>query len=292
MKSAGYDVRQSDPFDAGQALRHLDTGTAPIVGRLNAMWESLRRTVLDVFPEPAPKRVDAETYLRSVDEIYQSDAYHSLSIEGYVVTPELVERVRSGDWDPDGEDRDRESRDAMAARGYWEAFQLVREAVQRVLAGENPSKVARDEHRDWYRALFQPCVRAGLVPAAALAGYRNDAVFIRGSRHVPPRWNTVPDAMSALFDVLEEESAPAVRAVLGHWLVGYIHPYPDGNGRMARFMMNVMLASGGYPWMVIRVEDRDAYLRSLESASVGNDIEPFAALLAERVARHSEQATR
>jgi len=44
--------------------------------------------------------------------------------------------------------------------------------------------------------LVQPCVRAGLVPAAALAGYRNDAVFIRGSRHVPPRWNTIPDAMS------------------------------------------------------------------------------------------------
>jgi len=291
MKSAGYDVRQADPFDAGQALSHLATGTAPIVGRLRAMWELLRGTVTEVLPEPAPKPVDAEAYLRSVDEIYQSDAYHSLSIEGYVVTPELIERVRSGDWDPDGRDRDGESRDALAARGYWEAFQLVREAVQRVLAGENPSKVARDGHRDWYRALFQPCVRAGLVPAAALAGYRSDAVFIRGSRHVPPRWNTVPDAMSALFDPLEEESAPAVRAVLGHWLVGYIHPYPDGNGRMARFMMNVMLASGGYPWTVIRVEDRAAYLQSLESASVDNDIEPFAAFLAERVARSSEQAT-
>lgn len=291
MKSAGYDVRQSDPFDAGQALSHLDAGTTPIVGRLNAMWESLRGTVLDVFPEPAPKRVDAETYLRSVDEIYQSDAYHSLSIEGYVVTPELIERVRSGDWDPDGRHRDRESRDALAARGYWEAFQLVREAVQRILAGEDPGKVARDEHRDWYRALFQPCVRAGLVPAAALAGYRSDAVFIRGSRHVPPRWSTVADAMSALFNLLEEESAPAVRAVLGHWLVGYIHPYPDGNGRMARFMMNVMLASGGHPWTVIRVEDRTAYLRSLESASAGNDIEPFAAFLAERVARSWGQAT-
>jgi Fic family protein len=36
-----------------------------------------------------------------------------------------------------------------------------------------------------------------------------------------------------------------VRAVLGHQLFGYIHPYPDGNGRMARFLMNVLLASGG-----------------------------------------------
>ena len=93
----------------------MDTDTAPIVGRLRAMWESLRGTVLEVFPEPAQKPVDAEPYLRSVDEIYQSDAYHSLSIEGYVVTPELIERVRSGDWDPDGRHRDGESRDALAS---------------------------------------------------------------------------------------------------------------------------------------------------------------------------------
>ncbi|WP_366635422.1 Fic family protein [Aquisalimonas sp.] len=41
-----------------------------------------------------------------------------------------------------------------------------------------------------------------------------------------------------------------MRAVLGHWLFGSIHPYPDGNGRMGRFTMNAMLASGGYPWTV------------------------------------------
>jgi Fic family protein len=62
--------------------------------------------------------------------------------------------------------------------------------------------------------------------------------------------------MNALFDLLEGESEPSVRAVLGHWMFGYIHPYPDGNGRIARFLMNAMLASGGYPWTVIRVEDR------------------------------------
>ena len=70
--------------------------------------------------------------------------------------------------------------------------------------------------------------------------------------------------MPALFDLLEQEPEPGVRAVLGHWLFGYIHPYPDGNGRMARFLMNAMLASGGYPWTVIRVEDRNAYLAALD----------------------------
>ena len=58
--------------------------------------------------------------------------------------------------------------------------------------------------------------------------------------------------------------------------VTYIHPYMDGNGRVGRFLMNVMLASGGYPWTVIPVGDRNAYMSALERASVGEDIVPFA----------------
>lgn len=108
---------------------------------------------------------------------------------------------------------------------------------------------------------------------------------------MPPRSDAVPKGMAALFDLLEKETEPSVRAVLGHWLVGYIHPYPDGNGRMARFLMNAMLASGGYPWTVVRVEDRDRYLAGLESASVDMDVRPFAAFLAERVQWSMEKAS-
>jgi Fic family protein len=57
----------------------------------------------------------------------------------------------------------------------------------------------------------------------------------------------------------------------------------DGNGRMARFLMNVMLASGGYPWTVIPVEERDTYMNALEQASVHNNIEPFTMFLANLV---------
>jgi Fic family protein len=89
--------------------------------------------------------------------------------------------------------------------------------------------------------------------------------------------------MPAMFDLMEREPEAAVRAVLGHWLFGYLHPYPDGNGRMARFLMNAMLASGGYPWMVIRVEDRTEYLAALDGASIDLDIAPFAEFIAERV---------
>lgn len=89
------------------------------------------------------------------------------------------------------------------------------------------------------------------------------------------------------------EPEPAARAVLGHWLLGYIHPFPDGNGRVARLLMNTLLAAGGYPWTVIRVEARADYLSALETASVDSDVRPFARLVAKhmrRTARNSRQS--
>ncbi|MGH7880098.1 MAG: Fic family protein, partial [Candidatus Binataceae bacterium] len=63
----------------------------------------------------------------------------------------------------------------------------------------------------------------------------------------------------------------------------YIHPYMDGNGRMGRFLMNAMMAGGGYPWTIIPLDRRADYMGSLESASVNHDIKPFAEFLASLV---------
>jgi fido (protein-threonine AMPylation protein) len=283
MRSAGYEVRERDPLAAPQTLVSLPRETTPIVARIRTMWEAMREIVIARFPKAPGIPRNTRAYLQLVDEVYKDDAYHSLSIEGYQVTLALIERVRAGGWDPAHHPEDRENRDALAARGYWQAFQSIKPAIREILAGRNAGGVVRVAHRDWYRELFQPFVAAGVLPASALAGYRNEAVFLRTSRYVPPRWEAVRDAMSALFDLLQEEQEHSVRAVLGHWLFGYIHPYPDGNGRMARFVMNAMLAGGGYPWTVIRVRDRAAYLAALDQASIDMKIRPFVDFISARV---------
>jgi len=121
-------------------------------------------------------------YLNFVDGIYQSDAYHSLSIEGYRVSPELIERVMSGAWDPAHHEADRQSRDALAARGYWQAFQKVKGSVSKVLAGGNAGAIARLDHRDWHRELFEPC-RPWLAIATMLSICEIPGMF----RHVGKR---------------------------------------------------------------------------------------------------------
>ena len=127
--------------------------------------------------------------------------------------------------------------------------------------------------------MFAPGVSAGILSAADLAGYRSGQVYIRRSKHVPPKPEAVRDTMPELIELLRAEPDAGVRAVLGHFMFVYIHPYMDGNGRMGRFLMNLMLASGGYPWTVVPVERRHDYLKALEAASVGQNARPFSEFL-------------
>ena len=283
MRAAGYTVREQDPFKSRIDFVLPRREASPYAGRIRLMWRQMRGAVIDSFPSSPgrPKNIDA--YLKHVEEVYVTDAYHSLSIEGYRVSPALIDRVRRGNWNPDANKQNREHRNALAARGYWLAYQAVQKSLRRVLRGENPGAVADEDHRAWYRELFAPSVTAGLLRAADLAGYRNGPVFIRGSMHVPPNREAVRDAMPVFFEMLTHEAESSVRVVLGHFIFVYIHPYMDGNGRIGRLLMNVMLAAGGYPWTVVPLERRDAYMAALEEASVRQNIVPLADFLARLV---------
>lgn len=279
MRAAGYGVRESDPFDSPAPFAHPPRALSPYVIRVRLSWQQMREIVLETFPKAPGIPRDTDTYLKTVDEIYVEDAYHSLSIEGYRVSRELIERIRGAAWNPDGNSADRQQKDAMAAKGYYEAFQVVKGSVQQVLNGANAGHVFERDHGPWYRALFGPSVSAGILSAADLAGYRSGQVYIRRSKHVPPKPEAVRDTMPELVELLRAEPEAGVRAVLGHFMFVYIHPYMDGNGRMGRFLMNLMLASGGYPWTVVPVERRDGYLMALEAASVGQNVRPFSEFL-------------
>lgn len=288
MQSAGYDVRENNPFKTNAPTAFAIKEYSPYVNRIKLLWHEMREIVMANFPAAPGIPVDHAAYMKQVADLYVTDAYHSLSIERYRVSPALIEKVRDGSWDSINNKEDKKQRDAMAARGYWQATQKVRESITKILNGTNAGMIADKDHGDWYRELFAPSVAAGILKAADLAGYRSQQVYISGSKHIPLNNDAVRDVMPLLFELSANEPEASVRAVLSHFIFVYIHPYMDGNGRMGRFLLNVMLASGGYPWTVIPVQERNTYMQALEKASTERNIEPFAKFLAYLVSKAIE----
>ena len=274
MEAAGSIIRVTNPFedDAPLLVGGSPRATSSHVARLRMLWVEMRPAVLNAFAGSAPRSVEPADYLAEVEERYVSDAYNSLSIEGYRVTPGLIERERSSDGPSGTPAAGQSDLDAIAARGYYQAFRLVKGGIAEILSGKAFIDVIDGGFQSWYREMFAPAVLAGLLQPSQLAGYRSVQVSPRGSRHVPPSADAVVDCMEEYLELMRAETEPVVRAVLGHFVFVYIHPYPDGNGRIARFIMNVALASGGYPWTVIRNSGRGEYLAALEVASTGRDI--------------------
>lgn len=80
--------------------------------------------------------------------------------------------------------------------------------------------------------------------------YRHDAVYVVGSRieHTGMEHGRLPAAMKALVDFINTEDGTdeLVKAAIIHFYIAYIHPYFDGNGRMARLMHLWYLVRQGY----------------------------------------------
>ena len=156
------------------------------------------------------------------------------------------------------------------------AHEAVLQSIGKIFNGELPGKTVESDLPYWYSELHKPFVQVGRLSMVDVAGYREKLVYISGSSHVPPAPGLgVIDGMEAFHQALSSEPEVSVRAILGHFLFVYIHPFPDGNGRIGRFLMNAMLASGGYPWTILRVTRRQAYMDALEEASVARNIVPF-----------------
>lgn len=280
MQQLGYAVRKVDPFKDNIVLNLSGKVRSPYALRLQIMWQEMRGYIAHNFPKNTKKHFTNKDYLRDIDEKYVEDAYNSLSIEGYIVSAELIAKISKGSWNPDKHKTDGDDLNALAAYGYSLAFKQVKESIKQVLQDKNPGIVVKKDHKQWYKQLFLPNVTAGILKTDHLIGYRDHQVYIKGSHHVPPNKDALMNMMETFFDLLEKETEASVRIILGHFMFVYIHPYMDGNGRMGRFLMNVMCASGGYPWIIIPVTRRKEYMQALETASVQQDIKPFCDFIA------------
>lgn len=119
--------------------------------------------------------------------------------------------------------------------------------------------------------------------------YRAVPVEISGSEFKPPGPESVPAQMAELGRWLESASVPGndfatseglIRAAVAHTWFVTIHPFIDGNGRVARLLMNLILMRFGYPIAIITREDRLRYYDTLET-SQASDLSELLGLLSE-----------
>lgn len=269
-----------ETFTFSSPLRQVSDAA---VARLHALWDKFSEQIADVTGKARKsKPLSRDQYLKTAKAISTSDAYHSLSIEGFTVTPEIIERVRAGRWNPDAEDEERKN--ALSAKGYLAAFTQVLGSIKKAYGKGNQAEIAERDHQQWFQALFSGFSDAGIIEPDRLLGYREGPVIIQGAAHVPPAKEKIPALMETMFERLRKETDPIAAAVLGHFFFVYIHPYRDGNGRMARFLMNLLASRSGHAWTVIRFEHRRKYFDALDRATTRDDLLPFAKFVIEEMA--------
>ncbi|MBN1518049.1 Fic family protein [Candidatus Sumerlaeota bacterium] len=127
--------------------------------------------------------------------------------------------------------------------------------------------------------------------------YRSSIVEISGSHYKPPAPESIPPQMrefgewiqcaSVPGNISTSENAILIACAAHTWFVT-IHPFIDGNGRVARLMMNLVLMRYGYPIAIVSREDRERYYDALEISQT-SDITPFVSLIAECVTESLEE---
>lgn len=100
-------------------------------------------------------------------------------------------------------------------------------------------------------------------------GYRKVQVFIRGSEHIPPKPEQVPNLMNYfVYNYNNDENDIYTKIANYHIQFESIHPFEDGNGRTGRLLMNYELLKNNLPPVVISKDDRVKYFEFLRNKDV------------------------
>ncbi len=121
--------------------------------------------------------------------------------------------------------------------------------------------------------------------------YRTEQVIITGSKFPCPKPNDVPGLMAKFVTISQKNIAelhPVEAAAEIHKDFVFIHPFIDGNGRIARLLMNLALLQKGFQITVIPPILRPAYIASLEKAHI-NDTD-FKIFIAQCVIESQKEA--
>ena len=172
----------------------------------------------------------------------------------------------------------------------------VEEAADIVFQGRIPQHRPADAHDIlgvWRIVSDQSEMRRTPETAADLIEIlrRRHAVALGGRpESFPGRFKTIPNRVGATvfvapdavlgtlekgFDIYRGLASPFHRAAFIHFVVSEVHPFSDGNGRLARIMMNAELVSANEERLVVPTVYRDNYVAAQRALSSGHSAEPY-----------------
>ncbi len=124
-----------------------------------------------------------------------------------------------------------------------------------------------------YRSLPDGTQTSYTVHAGQYKTRPNSVITRYGDRFEYASPRETPALMADLVDWYNKENAtgvmsPAELAIMFHYRYIRIHPFEDGNGRIARLMVNYILSSHGWPMIVVRSRMKSEYLEALHAADM------------------------
>lgn len=251
-----------------------------------ALIEDAPVAITDVVAELAAKAatlgsvLNPRTASNLADLVRIMNTYYSNLIEGHNTRPRDIERALAGRLDEDEGRRNLQ----LEARAHVR----VQSDIDRMFAeGQLPDPTSSDFilhlHREFYLDAPELMLRIKgggrefmMEPGAWRSNPDNDVAV---GQHLPPSSERVPDFMRYFEHRYRQEGLGKGARILAlpaaHHRLNYIHPFPDGNGRVSRLMSHAMAHTAGIGahglWSVSRglargLESRGEYKRMMNYA--------------------------
>jgi Fic family protein len=230
--------------------------------------------------------IGAEQEARVLQKFRLEWNYHSNAIEGnsltYGETKAFIMHGLTAKGKP--------FKDYLDIRGHDQVIDVLADIVRR--REELTESAIRELHKI---LLVEPYQSDAITPAGISTTRRieigtykttpNHVQTSTGQTHFFANPEETPARMADLVHWYREERDrvdlhPIILAATFHHQFVSIHPFDDGNGRMARILMNLILMQSGYLPVVLKLDRKSEYFLALEKADVG-EIEDFVIFVAQ-----------
>ena len=206
--------------------------------------------------------------LKSLREYYRVGlTYTSNALEGNSLTESETKVVIEDGLTIEG----KPLRDHFEAVGHAKAYDYIYNITEK-------ESLSEEDILSLHRLFYQQ------IDSEKAGHYRNVKVYISGSRYAVAAVSKIPAEMQKLvkwYNENEKKLHPVELAATLHQRFVYIHPFVDGNGRVARLLMNLALLRNRYTIAIIPAILRHEYIYSLETAHTRPEV--FTDFIADRV---------